>query len=252
MASEDSDQVMPGCLPVHRFGDFRDINETAGIKMPIVSDHSHAARKLLKVTLLRRPKGMSFKERNYRSHKVLPSVHDELAQMLAVVVVALVDVDTTHAEEAPQLLKRRSAANALRHDKPMRNLVPSFVASAVLSTWLPNKPDGEATLSVHKASDPTNLNQSFLLIVCTHSIFTVPPTWDGTRSLRYTDIPAFGRMRTARLPARGATIHLRTVPAVTTRTLSSKRSAHFWPTLMVAHESGLSHPVPGLGDRLGV
>jgi hypothetical protein len=32
----------------------------------------------------------------------------------------------------------------------------------------------------------------------------------------------------------------------------SKRSAHFWPTLMVAHESGLSHPALGLEDRLGV
>jgi hypothetical protein len=32
----------------------------------------------------------------------------------------------------------------------------------------------------------------------------------------------------------------------------SKRSTHFWPTLMVAHESGLSHPILGLEDGLGV
>ena len=31
-----------------------------------------------------------------------------------------------------------------------------------------------------------------------------------------------------------------------------ERSAHFWPTLMVAHESGLSHPAPDLESELGV
>ena len=34
--------------------------------------------------------------------------------------------------------------------------------------------------------------------------------------------------------------------------LEPERSAHFWPTLMVAHESGLSHPALGLESRLGV
>ena len=101
MASEDSDQFLPGCLPIHRFDDFCDFNETAGIKMPVVHDHSHAASELLKVSLLCRPKGMGLEERNYRSHEIFPSVHDELAQMLTMVVVALADVNTTHTEEAP-------------------------------------------------------------------------------------------------------------------------------------------------------
>jgi hypothetical protein len=72
MASEDSDQLLPGRLPIHRFDYFRDLHETAGIKMPVVRDHSHAARELLKVTLLCRPKGMGLEERNYRSHKIPP------------------------------------------------------------------------------------------------------------------------------------------------------------------------------------
>jgi hypothetical protein len=101
MASEDSDQILPGCLPIHRFGDFRDLHETADIEMPVVRDQSHAARELLKVTPLRRPKRVGLEERNYRSHEILPSVHDELAQMLAMVVIALADVHTTYAKEAP-------------------------------------------------------------------------------------------------------------------------------------------------------
>ena len=101
MASEDSDQILPGCPPIHRFDHFCDFNQTADIKMPVVRDHSHATRELLKVALLCRPKRMGLEERNYRSHEILPSVYDELAQMLAMVVVALTDVHATDAKEAP-------------------------------------------------------------------------------------------------------------------------------------------------------
>jgi len=176
MASEDSDQVLPGCLPIHRFDDLRNLNQTFDIKMPIIRDQLHAACELLEVTLLRRPKRVVLEERYYRSHKIIASVHDELAQMLSMVVLALVDVDTPHSKEALQLLQRGPATDALRYDKPMRNLVPGPVASATRPAWLPNESDGEATLSVYKASDPAKLNQSFLLISCTQHIVTVPPT----------------------------------------------------------------------------
>jgi len=36
--------------------------------------------------------------------------------------------------------------------------------------------------------------RSFLLIVRTRHIFTVPPTWDGTRSAGYSDVPAYSRV----------------------------------------------------------
>jgi len=104
MASEDSDQVLPGRLPIHRFDYLSDLDQTPGIKMPAVRYQSHTARKLLKVTLLSRPKRVSLKERNYRPYKIVSPVHNELAQMLAVVVLALVDIDPTHAEEALKLL----------------------------------------------------------------------------------------------------------------------------------------------------
>jgi hypothetical protein len=130
MASEDSDQILSGCPPIHRLDDFSDFHETVDIEMPTDHDQTQAQRELLKVALLRRPKRMCLEERNYRSHEVIPTVNDELAQMLAMIVLALVDVHATHAEEALELLERRSAAHALRHDKPMRHLVPGLVASA--------------------------------------------------------------------------------------------------------------------------
>jgi hypothetical protein len=67
MASEDSDQVLLGLLPVHRFGYLRDLDQTADIEMSVLRDQSHATRELLKVTLLRRSKRVSLEERNYRS-----------------------------------------------------------------------------------------------------------------------------------------------------------------------------------------
>ena len=206
MASEDSDQVLPGCLPIHRFNDFRDFHETADITMPAVREHSHAQRELLKVALLSRSKRVGLEERNNRSHKILPAIDNELAQVLAVIVLTFIDVHTTHAEEPFELLKRRSTAHALGHNKSMRDLVPGLVAFAVRPTWLPNEPNGEAPLSVYEASNPAKPNQSFLLITCTQHIITVPPTWDGTRSVGYSGFPAYSQMHSARLPARGAAI----------------------------------------------
>ena len=101
MASEDSDQVLPGCLPIHRFSDFCDLYETIDINVSTDFDDPHATRELLEIELLRRPERMSFEERNYRSKKLCSPVHDELAQMLTMIVVSLADVDPTHTEEAP-------------------------------------------------------------------------------------------------------------------------------------------------------
>jgi hypothetical protein len=97
---------------------------------------------------------MSFKERDNRSQELVASVYDELTQVLPVVVVALADVDPSSAEEALQLLQRRSAPDALRHDKAVRHLVPGFVACPTRPAWLPYEADGEASLSVYKASNP--------------------------------------------------------------------------------------------------
>jgi hypothetical protein len=104
MASEDSDQVTSGCPSVHRLGDRYDFKEALDIEMSIGLDDSHTQREPFKVTLLRRTERMSLEERDYRLQQLLPPVHDELAQVLAMVVVALRNVDATAAKEALQLL----------------------------------------------------------------------------------------------------------------------------------------------------
>jgi hypothetical protein len=211
MASEDSDQITPRCPAVHRLCNFRDLDETVWITMQASIDHAHTAGKPFKVRLLCRMQRMSLKERNYRSKKISPPIYDELGQMLAMVIVALCDIDSTDPEKALQLLQRRPAADTLRHNKPMRYLIPGFVALTVRAVMLPNKTNGEAPLPIYKAHCPPDLNQPFLLVFCTHDIFTVPLTWDDTRSLGYSDVPAYSRMRTTWLPIWGAAFYLRTV-----------------------------------------
>ena len=100
MASEDSDQVLPGRSPVHRFRDLGDLNETVAFAAPTAVDQAHAARELFEVALLARPEGVPFEERNYRLEQLPPAVDDELAQVLAVVVVSLGGVDPPDTKEA--------------------------------------------------------------------------------------------------------------------------------------------------------
>jgi len=71
---------------------------------------------------------------------------------------------------------------------------------------LPYEANREATFSVYKTNHPTTeLNQPFLLIFRTRHVVTLDITSDGKSSARYSGFPAFGQMRTAPLPMRGAT-----------------------------------------------
>jgi hypothetical protein len=154
MASEDSDQIMSGCLTIHCLSNLCNFDQARCFLMQAVINHAHTTSKPFKVGLLGRMQGMSLKERDYRSQEILPAVNNELGQMLTMIIVPLHDIHATYAKEALKLLKRRPTADTLRHDKTMSNLVPGFVAFSTNSAWLPNEPDGEASLSVHKTNNP--------------------------------------------------------------------------------------------------
>ena len=124
MVSEDSDQLMPGLAMIHRLSDLGDLDQTLSSPMSTSTDHLHAQRELLEVTLFRCAKPMLAEERNDRFHQSRTRVDDVLAQMLAVVVMPLVHVEPSHAEEALELLQTATATDSLGHDKPMRDLVP--------------------------------------------------------------------------------------------------------------------------------
>jgi hypothetical protein len=93
----------------------------------------------------------------------------------------------------------------VRHHELVAHLVAGPVAVSAPSSTLVDEPDREATFSVCKTNNPTQPDQSFLLIFRTVQIVTA-----RDRSLRrvpngYTGFPAYSRMQSTLLPARWAT-----------------------------------------------
>ena len=128
--------------------------------------------------------------------------------MLPMVVDPLIDVHLAHSEELAYLVKAVNATRALRDHEVMRDLVSGSVASSPRAAWLPHEADREASFSVYKTDHPaTELNQPFLLVFrTTRHVVTVDTTSYVASSAGYPGFPAYSQMRTAPLPARGATI----------------------------------------------
>jgi len=92
--------------------------------------------------------------------------------MFFVVVVSLVQIDLTNPKEVLQLAQTRKALCALCDRELMRHLDAGPVTLAISSLGLTDEVDRKATFSIHKTNNPTDLNQSFLLIVRTSRIVT--------------------------------------------------------------------------------
>jgi hypothetical protein len=174
MASEDSDEIVPGLAMVHRFGDSSDLDETVSSVAPIRLDHLHARCEFLEVSSLRGAKRMIAEERYDRLQQLRPPCHNVLAQVLLVVVVPLIDEDPPDLEEPLQVLEAAETSRSLRHGKPVAHLIPGSVASSPRAVWLPHKANREASFSVYKTDHPaTELDQSFLLIFRTRHVVTM-------------------------------------------------------------------------------
>ena len=139
MASEDSDEVMPGFAAIHRLSDLRDLDETASTQMTAVRDELNAPRELLEVLLLRGPHRMLLEERNDPLQKIDAASHDESVQVLAMVVVAAVRHHGAHPEELPELVKTRNARGALCHGELMGHLISGPVAASARPVTLPDE-----------------------------------------------------------------------------------------------------------------
>ena len=79
MASEDSDEVVPGFTVIHRLRDFSYLDKTLSGQMPISCDDFHASCELLEVMLLRRPHRIPAKERDDRLDQFRTPAHVILA-----------------------------------------------------------------------------------------------------------------------------------------------------------------------------
>ena len=125
MASEDSDQILPGLLEVHRLRDFSDLHQTFRGPVAATGHDLHAQHELFEVALFRGPERIRLEERDDPFDQVIAPADDVLMQVLLVIVVATVDVDAPDPEELFELLERQSTTRALRHHEPVEHLIPS-------------------------------------------------------------------------------------------------------------------------------
>jgi len=105
------------------------------------------------------------KKRNNRPKEITPFRNNELIQMLFVIVESTIAVDATYSEELLHHVETLDAFGTLRHHKLMRHLETGPVASSIFSMRLFDDVDRKASFTVNKSSNPTDLDQSFLLIV---------------------------------------------------------------------------------------
>jgi len=104
-------------------------------------------------------------KRNNRPKEITPFRNNELIQMLFVVVESTIAVDATYSKKLLHHVETLDAFGTLRHHKLMRHLETSFIAFAIWSLGLSHDVDRKASFTVNKTSYPTDLDQSFLLIV---------------------------------------------------------------------------------------
>ena len=183
MASEDSDEVVPGLLPIHGLSDLHDLDETVGREMSACRDELDAASELLEVLLLRAQHRMQSEEWDYRLQKIRAPSYDVAEHVLPMVVMTTVRNHITNAEELTECLETCDAGGALCHRELVRDLEAGLVAAPSRPAVLPDETDREASFSVYKANHPaTELDQPFLLVFRTgHVVTRVNVTSDVTR-----------------------------------------------------------------------
>jgi hypothetical protein len=199
MVSGDSDKFVSGFLAIHRLSDLRNLTQPFSGQMTIIFDQLHASCEFLEVLLFRGVHWILAKKRDDHFHQVFPSSHDVTIQMFFVIVVPFVNQYLTNPKELTQLMQTRDTFRALGYNKLMSYLNAGSIAFTAFPIWLSVKADREASFSVYKTNNPTTFDQAFLLIVCTHRIFTFFQC-----SVGYSDFPAYGQMLTILLPIWGA------------------------------------------------
>jgi hypothetical protein len=124
-------------------------------------------------------------ERQHVRRDVLPRIDREDQH----VRIAWLWPDPSALEHLLSQLQELTSSPVLIYEELRLNVVAEEVR------WMSLHRDAPTALPLHNAghkpASRLKARQSFLLIVRTHRIVTIPPTWDGTRSVGYTDVPAY-------------------------------------------------------------
>ena len=191
MASEDSVEHFvhrsPAVLPsvVHRIRDLDDRRQSGWPPMQSGLKEMHRIFKELHVCSTCREAHVPPHERQemLRDRASRGDREDEHVR------VAWLRPDPAAFEDLLSHLEKLASFPVLVYEKLRLDVKPKRVG------LMPLYGDAPASLTLHDAGyKPTSrldARQSFLLIVRTRHIVTVPPAWDGTRSAGFSDVPAY-------------------------------------------------------------
>jgi hypothetical protein len=191
MASEDSVEdlvhrtlsLLAGA--VHRIRDFDDRRQPTGLTVQATFEKIHRIFKQLHVGVSGRELHVSPHERQHACGDARSRVDREHED----VRIAWLWPDPSALEHILHHFEQLSTLPVLINEKLRLYVEAEGGGRVSLDTEAP------ATLTLHdagyKPAPRLCSRQSFLLIVRTRHIFTVPPTWDGTRSAGYSDVPAY-------------------------------------------------------------
>jgi hypothetical protein len=154
MASEDSDEVSPGLLSIHRLGDPKDVDQTLAGQVMSFRDHPHAQCETVEVDRLRTAERVGLEERNDPLQKVCPPPNHKTMQVLTMVVVPAIDQHVPHSEELTELLEASKAPRALHNCELVSHLEAGSVAAPPRPALLADEADREASFSVYKTNNP--------------------------------------------------------------------------------------------------
>jgi hypothetical protein len=172
MASEDSDQLVPGFWRFMVCAISTISIRPSEVRCLPVETSSTQRAKASKSSRFDVSNGCSWEERNNRFHQLRASIDAILQEILAMVVAPCVPNDPADPEEALKLLEAAGARSALRDRKAVSHLIAGFVAAPVHPVWLTDEADREAPFSVYKTNNPASVDQPFLLIFRTVQIVT--------------------------------------------------------------------------------
>ena len=165
MVSEDSQHL--GRLPeVHRLGDLRDLDETGHRQVPAEIHQLDDPSELDEVVSLRGSQWVRLEERNDHIPQVSKPRDVVAGEILPMVVTAVVGIDLPTADERDHLFEDVPARLALDDGERWLHLP----AETHLGTS--EERSTETALSVHETHEPSDGEESFLLVFRTPHIVT--------------------------------------------------------------------------------
>src|SRR5258708_7263007 len=127
MASEDSDQFLPGFLMVHCLHDCRDFGQSLDSEMVADCAQINASPELGEIIALARSQRISHKERDDDLSEIISSANYVVPKILLVVVMSPIDIDRSNSEEFLELVQSRQTSGTLDHNKRMAHLPPGSI-----------------------------------------------------------------------------------------------------------------------------